>query len=80
MYACIISPEAGEAATGAHPAAAPAPPWHAVGYSAVPPSCYLYLQSYPEFCRATFDTASKPVMEAVVEMERRYGKVRLEGW
>jgi len=40
-----------------------------------PDQCLLPLQSYPEFCRSTFDTASQPVMEAVVEMERRYGKV-----
>lgn len=33
------------------------------------------LQSYPDFCRAMFDTASQPVMEAVLEMERRFGKV-----
>lgn len=34
------------------------------------------VQSYPDFCRAMFDTASQPVREAVVEMERRFGKVR----
>lgn len=36
----------------------------------------VWLQSYPEFCRSAFDTADDSVREAVVEMERRYGKVR----
>lgn len=42
--------------------------------------CCLCSQSYPEFCRATFDTATQPVREAVVEMERRYGKVGFRSW
>lgn len=39
-------------------------------------SVCLSSQSYPEFCRSTFDTASQQVREAVVQMEQRYGKVR----
>jgi 1,3-beta-glucan synthase len=34
--------------------------------------------SYPEFCRSAFDSAGMPVRDAVVEMERRYGKVCLQ--
>lgn len=34
------------------------------------------LQSYPEFCRSAFDTAGPSVRDAIVELERKYGKVR----
>eukprot|EP00878_Enallax_costatus_P024746 GHUV01026431.1.p1 GENE.GHUV01026431.1~~GHUV01026431.1.p1 ORF type:complete len:220 (+),score=46.80 GHUV01026431.1:181-840(+) len=36
--------------------------------------------SYPEFCRSAFDTAGPNVREAVVEMERRYGKLGQSRW
>lgn len=55
--------------------------WQAVVVVSVlkhPHHALMPLQSYPEFCRSTFDTASQPVREAVVEMERRYGKVNGE--
>lgn len=32
--------------------------------------------SYPEFCRSAFDAADSGVRNAVVEMEKRYGKVK----
>ncbi|KAF6251625.1 hypothetical protein COO60DRAFT_1298202 [Scenedesmus sp. NREL 46B-D3] len=36
--------------------------------------------SYPEFCRSAFDSAAVPVRDAVVEMERRYGKLGQSRW
>lgn len=36
--------------------------------------------SYPEFCRSAFDSATLDVRDAVVEMERRYGKLGQSRW
>jgi hypothetical protein len=44
----------------------------------------LRTQSYPEFCRSAFDTVGTRERDAVVQMEQRYGKVRVvaqpTGW
>eukprot|EP00879_Flechtneria_rotunda_P012323 GHRR01012870.1.p1 GENE.GHRR01012870.1~~GHRR01012870.1.p1 ORF type:complete len:177 (+),score=42.38 GHRR01012870.1:1502-2032(+) len=51
-----------------------------IGLSMLTSAVVSCLQAYPEFCRSAFETAGPDVRAAVVEIEKRYGKLGQSRW